>query len=735
MPDKTGKFFKPKAHILTLLGEELIKSPVMAIYELIKNSYDADAKEVTVFFENIEDESIAKIVVSDNGTGITEDILQNVWLEPGTDFRKPINQEGFREIKKSAIYGRVPMGEKGVGRFAVHKLGQKIRLITRPIKIILDESNKYVGVELLDYELSLEIDWEKFSQSKYLEDVPITWVKRTDEDEFHFRHSHGTFIEISGLKETWTRGMARQLKRQTISMLSPKNDENKFKIDLQFNNQWLVNFPDTNQILLEAPYKLTALLDADYNFAFEYEFYTHNNTDIGYRIIKDDKGYNKNVKAELRQRYNSLLNRKEYKTAVIDEKMRVFDSMHQPFGSILIELYSYDLDSTSLKDCSDTPDLIKKILKEHAGIKVFKGDLRVYDYGDPGNDWLGLDLKRVQNKEWFSNNQNIGHIFLDPENSQRLIEKTNREGFIENESFEQFLISIDYILTQFRAERSKDREKWLKYNKKGSGDSLEEQLNTFKDIINDVDLTDEQKKQQLLLEAENIEKKYEEDKNALLIPAGVGMTASVALHEIEKLVPRMEETANVSPINSIVLKEQVEELKEYVGGILTVLKKGGIKPVNVEDAIEQALSNYGLKLRQRKITIEQHYDETVNTIMCDKRYLITMLMNIIDNSIYWLDNVYRDSKGIYIKAYKTETSINIIIVDNGPGFKDTIEDIVRPFFTRKEDGIGIGMYLIDTIMIKYGKLQIITSEEDLLERNIPSKYDGAAVELVFNKNQ
>jgi hypothetical protein len=127
--------FKPKAHILTLLGEELIKSPVMAIYELIKNGYDADAKNVDVLFENIEDFQKAKIVVVDSGTGITEEVLENVWFEPGTDFRKPISIEGIRQIKRSPIFKRIPMGEKGVGRFAVHKLGNKIKLISRAASV------------------------------------------------------------------------------------------------------------------------------------------------------------------------------------------------------------------------------------------------------------------------------------------------------------------------------------------------------------------------------------------------------------------------------------------------------------------------------------------------------------------------------------------------------------------------------------------------------------------------
>ena len=137
--------FKPRAHILILLRDKLIKSPVMAIYELIKNSYDADARKVEVNFLNVSEPSLTSITIRDDGSGITEDILKNVWFEPGTDFRKPMSDRGVRTLKRSPLFQRIPMGEKGVGRFAVHKLGNKIKLITRPRVIVTDDQGYPVG--------------------------------------------------------------------------------------------------------------------------------------------------------------------------------------------------------------------------------------------------------------------------------------------------------------------------------------------------------------------------------------------------------------------------------------------------------------------------------------------------------------------------------------------------------------------------------------------------------------
>jgi anti-sigma regulatory factor (Ser/Thr protein kinase) len=731
------KHFNPKAHILTLLGEELIKSPVMAIYELVKNSYDADSKRVNVYFRDIENSEEAAIVIEDDGTGMTNEIIEDVWLEPGSDYRKPVNSKtGLREFTKSPLFDRVPMGEKGVGRFAVHKLSSRILLITRPLIIEVDQdTNEIKNQTLADYEIQLYINWKDFSQSKHLSDIPIQWKVKKDQNEFRFKESSGTYIHLSGLKESWTKGMARQLKGQALSMLSPKISEESFGINLNFDNQWLVDFPTADKILDDAPYKITAFIDGDFNLDFEYDFSLKNNSEIGSRKIINNPDYNRNIKGDIRSKYNSDLEKKEFEKEAIDKLLTEFDTKQLPFGNLIFEFYSFDLDAASMRDYTDNSNALKNILKEHSGIKVFKGDMRVYDYGEPGIDWLGLDLKRIQNKEWFSNNQNIGYVFLDPETSGALIEKTNREGFINNEASSLFIIVLQKILTEFKATRSSDRTKWLKLNKKESSNLFDSKIDSFKAIVEDTKLNEEDRKKLLLSEAKKLEDKYEEDKNTLLIPAGVGMTASVALHEIEKLVPRMEETVKSNPIKTDTITDQVDELKQYTEGIISVLRKGGNKPLDLKDSISRSFSNYKIKLSNRKIDYSIDIADNLSTIKCDKRYFITMIMNIIDNSIYWLNTVYKDDKHIFVKAFKNESSVHIILADNGPGFKDDITDLIRPFFSRKDDGIGIGMYLIDTIMMKYGKFDIITNKEELKEKGIPEIYTGAVVELVFNKNQ
>ena len=101
--------FKPRARMLQLLGDQWIRDANIAVFELLKNAYDADATNVTVTIHEIERPDEASIVVEDDGSGMTFETVLNVWLEPGTDHRARQKSAGHR----SPRHGRLPMGGKG----------------------------------------------------------------------------------------------------------------------------------------------------------------------------------------------------------------------------------------------------------------------------------------------------------------------------------------------------------------------------------------------------------------------------------------------------------------------------------------------------------------------------------------------------------------------------------------------------------------------------------------------
>lgn len=145
--------FKPRAQILLQLGEQLIKNENIAILELVKNAYDADAKKVVVNMRSIDSKDIGYIEIHDDGCGMSIDIIRDIWMEPGNSHKK-----GVVERKERSELGRLPIGEKGIGRFGVHKLGKVIELVS-----------KMEGRQ----EVALNIDWRIFENAEYLSDVNI----------------------------------------------------------------------------------------------------------------------------------------------------------------------------------------------------------------------------------------------------------------------------------------------------------------------------------------------------------------------------------------------------------------------------------------------------------------------------------------------------------------------------------------------------------------------------------
>ena len=140
--------------MLQLLGDELIGSARLAVFELVKNANDADANEVVVRLD-LDSDSEPAITVTDDGEGMTLDVLRSVWLVPGHDHRRKQRLADQRTSR----HQRLPLGEKGLGRFAVHKLGNLITIVTRA-----RDSDECV----------VKIDWNELIAKPYLDEAPVT---------------------------------------------------------------------------------------------------------------------------------------------------------------------------------------------------------------------------------------------------------------------------------------------------------------------------------------------------------------------------------------------------------------------------------------------------------------------------------------------------------------------------------------------------------------------------------
>ncbi len=246
--------FKPRARLLIQLGDQLIKNESIALVELVKNSYDADANKVDIYMENLDDPKNGIIIIEDDGFGMTSNTVENVWLEPGSDFKS----KKIKNLEVSPKYKRLPIGEKGIGRFGVHKLGNVIEMTTK--------SND--GKEVF-----VKIDWSDFNNYKYLEEVPIKIIER--ESPLLFKEGRtGTNIVISSLRKTWERGVAREVRRSITALSSPFENNDSFlpTFDIIDKPGWFQGLLKWEDIREYALFRFEVQMEGGLIVSFKYEF-------------------------------------------------------------------------------------------------------------------------------------------------------------------------------------------------------------------------------------------------------------------------------------------------------------------------------------------------------------------------------------------------------------------------------------------------------------------------------
>jgi len=245
--------FRPRARLLQLLGDQLITDARIAVFELVKNAYDADAPAAKVIFRDMEDKSGASIIIEDSGQGMDFETVTGVWLEPGADHREKQRLAGKRTPK----YRRLPLGEKGVGRFAAHKIGKKINLVTRSAG---------------EREVVVEIDWDRLIKgTRYLADAKVEVETRAP--EIFTGKQTGTRIEITGLRNAWTKGEVRKLYRSINSIASAFKHDEDFTITfvMEPDRGWTEGLTSAEDIVEEAMFDYAFTIEGS-TFSFRYKF-------------------------------------------------------------------------------------------------------------------------------------------------------------------------------------------------------------------------------------------------------------------------------------------------------------------------------------------------------------------------------------------------------------------------------------------------------------------------------
>lgn len=702
--------FKPRARLLLQLGDQLIKNESIALLELAKNAYDADASIVSIVMVSPDSLENGCIEIEDDGFGMTLDIVENVWLEPGSSYK----QEQFAERRITPKFHRLPIGEKGIGRFGAHKLGDIIEMTTKSANA---------------NEVYVRIDWTQFAEHRYLEDVPIKIVERKYPAYFK-SGSTGTRIVIHGFRKEWERGMARSVLRAITSISSPFETMDSFQSLFRIKDKpgWLDGILTWDSV-------------CDYSlFQFEVTISGNVITDFSYKFTPW------NTMTKLHERSVGLAD------PIVDNYLRIKDDKDNPInlsdykiGTIKFKGYIFDLDAFIMKMGVSDKNGFKSYLKSNGGIRVYRDGLRIYDYGEPENDWLSLDYRRFQQPtKAISNNLIVGAVDLKREESADLEEQTNRQGFVENDAYIAFKKAILHVIGLVETLRQTDKKKMKElYGPTPKSEPVMSLLGEAQRYI-DEKVLDSEVKAEIKKYLVKIERDYKLVTDNLLKAAGAGLNMSVVIHEIEKIIYEVDKVLKAEKASERALK-LVQHLSSLIDGYADLIRRSEQTNENVVNIINQALFNTEYRLVTHEINPIKKYLEnsTIKGVRCKvaRNLLIGAIMNLIDNSIYWLDQkAFKKleenesfTKKIFIDVVADDTFIHIIVADNGTGILLPTEDIIEPFVTGKKNGAGMGLGLhiaSEVLNAQGGKL----SFPDAGDFEIPSEFEqGAIVVLSLKK--
>lgn len=387
--------FKISSFLKDLIGRELITDEFVAVFELVKNSFDAHAKKVKVIFEHQYDPQTARIIIWDNGRGMDKSDLQNKWLFVAhSDKRDGTEDKDYRD---KIQHKRTFAGAKGVGRFSCDRLGRYLNLITK----------KDTPAALIE---NLKIDWTSFEEDSNREFVDIKVERNVLSDTDYTSFSNGTILEISGLRDIWDRDRIKKLKVSLEKLINPiqGNDVDDFAIEIIAKEELLQDKKEKDD-----RDKVNGVVK---NIVFER---------LGLKTTQ--------IKVGITNHGGTIT------TTLTDRGTEIYTLKER---NSYDKLYDIDIVLFVLNRAGKIN--FKKIMGvdsvKYGSVFIYKNGFRIYPFGEEGDDTLQIDRRKQQGFYRYLGTRDIlGRIEINGERSD-LRETTSRDGgFIKNESWDQLV--------------------------------------------------------------------------------------------------------------------------------------------------------------------------------------------------------------------------------------------------------------------------------------------------------
>jgi len=644
--------------ILRRLGEELNPSPDKGILELVKNSYDADATWCKV--ELIDtDQPGGTIVVSDGGDGMTVEEIENGWLVLG---------RSTKSKRRLTRLGRIPAGSKGLGRLAALRMGLQTLLSTCPKKERTKVNNLF-------------IDWEEFEGVELVDDVELT----IEQSKRAKGQGNGSEIRIEKLQREITRMDVKRLARELVLLADPFGDDpSGFKPELiapEFKDlETLVK----NRYFEDAEYHLKASINKQGQASAQ---------------VQDWKG-------------KTLFTAKHADLAA-SRKGKAYNCPAATF-----DMWVFILNSKTFSTRTSTLTEVRPWLQEFGGVHFYQNGLRVAPYGNQGNDWLDINLRRAQSpEERPSTNTSIGRVDV-TDRKEILLQKTDRSGFIEGESFIEmksfFQDAMEWMANRRLEEAEKRRAKKRAAAPRKSSKAK-------KDVQAAIAKAPENKRKSLKKAFESYEGSRDREVDQLhkeiqlyRTLSTAGITAATFAHEssgnpikvITQSTSAIERRGKTSlgkeyesslgkPVNNI--KQALKSLAVLGTATLELIdhEKRRQSKVELHKVINSILKTFRPFLDGRDVSVEIVLCGGNPYLQGSYAAIESIVTNLLNNSLAAFEAAGAGKRVIHISTEIEEDVWTLTIMDSGPGIVGIeTRDIWLPGRSTRKNGTGLGLTIV-----------------------------------------
>lgn len=726
-----------------LLGRESVSRADGAIIELVKNTYDADARFCYICFDIPRD----TIYILDNGTGMTKTIIQACWMLIGTDDKRV----HYRSKKN-----RIKSGEKGIGRFALDRLGTQCKMFTKhesePLIYwfndwtVFEQPGKMIG------DIEAEFSYLNGTFESIIPPCMESNIKAMQKSNESFSLETGTLFEICGLRDKWTDKEIQEIllilgflippvEQQEYSIFFQKDsmdscieienniaDEFDYKVKAHFNGKTVKATIFRNEFDLNLMPKELFQLDAFSQHPYRIEDFTRTK----FQVTRPISGLTENATPE--------------------------------FLSTAAQLGEFDFNFVFMKLSSreDGPYFYKQInakrrqwMSENGGIKIYRDNFIVRPYGDPKSnayDWLGLDARKGVNPvaishksgQWHVNNAQIqGTVLISRVLNGMISDKSSREGIIENKYFSVFSVILKSIIALFEKDRAYIVRNIRQYlDKKNQKErTKEEGRKIAQDVLrrnkDQSDYRTEKGKDETSKLAQAVQV-FQEEQEELITEikllralATNGLITTTMVHDLKTinalLVSRVRgfqfaiqnDDLDLIERNLNDLKSNDEFLKSWITVITTQSNKDRRKRLKTDlyQTIEESIKMIQPILKRKKVEVQFSRDKATANRRIFSSDFDSIIYNLIINSIESFEETKNTSRIIKIDL-RTNEGFVIDYHDNGRGLSEGFINNPYAIFdygaTSKRDaegnkiGTGLGMYIVASCINEYNGRYTIT---------------------------